>query len=184
MKKTVKQNRTILTAEETEYINKIIKKYGFKKTTVIQNVLSSKTYEAFKSAGHEISYITNLGGNEYSERIDLDNNRELEKVSRKYVSAEPVLFILDHILEKLNDPRNLLRVMKDILFANPANRVQIFTKSRDNFGIEYPADESSYREWKLNELQLFLVSGGFKVKECSEIGGQIYFELSIDVKGI
>jgi|GEM_PF-1640784 len=115
---------------------------------------------------------------------DLTGFNILEKQGIKGADKKDELFIiLDHLLEKMEDPRPVLKAVKKLLLLNKNNKAKIISKGRTKQGIEYPEDETSYREWKEEELKIHLSSGGFNILSSKNITAEnesvLYLSVSV-----
>ncbi|OGL46000.1 MAG: hypothetical protein A2W05_01195 [Candidatus Schekmanbacteria bacterium RBG_16_38_10] len=104
---------------------------------------------------------------------DLNDYWEMEELFSQIKSDNVQLFLLSGIIERLSDPRPLLRTLRRLLLLNPANRMVISTPDMeknhgDNY-IDVPNNPSHVREWTLNELLLFLESSGFTIQDAKNI---------------
>lgn len=163
-----------LDAKTRKEINDFLVKNKFDKIFVLQPLVD---VEAFTGVDLEdkakFNSLNNLRNNKFAISGDPINDYMIELLG-SVSPEEKTLFILDHIIEKLEDPRNLLRGLKKLLLLNIKNFVQIISKGRTSSTIDYPEDKTSYREWREEELKLFLSSGGFIINNS-----QNHFENNI-----
>lgn len=172
------KNRTTVTQVSVSNQNKLSKKAAddltgflsknkFDKILIFNSACNADQYEGLDMSGkiRIISLTDLIRNNSINNLHTLLESDEYGKVTEK----EKLLIIVDHILEKLEDPRILLREIKKLLMLNKNNEAKIFSKERKKEGIDYPEDETSYREWKEEELKLHLSSGGFIVRDSQSI---------------
>ena len=98
---------------------------------------------------------------------DLEDHGDLERLEEALAGGAPTLFILAGVIERLVDPRPVLRFLRRALRWHPSNRLLLSTPDRDRVdgrdGERVPDDPTRYREWTLNELGLALRGAGFEV---------------------
>ncbi|RJP65598.1 MAG: glycosyltransferase [Ignavibacteriales bacterium] len=144
-------------------INDFLIKNKFNKIFLLQPLSDADSFSSVGFEGKvEFHSLDNLRKNKEHSTGDpiKDYAREL---LNNISTGDKTLVILDHVIEKLEDPRTLLRELKKLLLLNKENFVWIISRGRTTNAIDYPVDETSYREWKEDELKLFLNSGGFTV---------------------
>jgi hypothetical protein len=100
-------------------------------------------------------------------RANLEDAGDLERLLAVLSKGPPTLFMLAWGLERLADPRALLRVLRRVLRGHPANRLLIATGDRQYQAGQneegLPADPRCVRLWTLTELGEALRAGGFTV---------------------
>ncbi len=95
---------------------------------------------------------------------DLEDYGDLARLEEAQAPEAPTLFILAGILERLVDPRPVLRFLRRALRRHPSNRLVLSTP--DRIGIDgacVPDDPARFRTWALDELGLALRGAGFEV---------------------
>jgi glycosyltransferase involved in cell wall biosynthesis/GT2 family glycosyltransferase len=100
----------------------------------------------------------------------------------------PTLFVVRHVLETLQDPRPLLRMLRRALRRHPGNRLLIATLERDastTDADEAPRAMQHARLWNRQEFAFFLQGSGFeiasqRVLQSPGLGTSLLFELSCD----
>lgn len=179
-------NAPELSNEESMVVQEVTKRNKFSKIYLFQEFENQNTIINLSQLGIELNCYNNFEHTQASVKVNFSDNAEVEELYSSFQEQEPVLIIIDHILEKLFDPCYLLKLTKTVLVKNNKSRLILFAKERQSFGIDYPQDESNYREWKLQELVLFLSSGGFTVENPKVLqsfhGTGISVELSINNK--
>ncbi|KAF0151689.1 MAG: group 1 glycosyl transferase [Ignavibacteria bacterium] len=155
-----------LTKNTKDKLNSFLSKNKFDKTILFQPQEDKSRYRDINFSC-EVSFLSSKDLTDFSRTNDI--NVLLERRGEKRVTEkDKVLLIIDHLLEKQEDPRIILRAVKKNLLLNKDNKVKILSQGRTKPGIDYPEDETSYREWKLNELKLHLASGGFEIVDSEE----------------
>lgn len=176
-----KENNASLPAILKSTLELMAEKKGIKRVIAFQPVVSPNSI--IEVSGIDAVYfgLSDLKGFGYSPDI---NSLLLNSGNEPIGENERVLIVLDHVVEKLEDPRVLLGAVKRILLQNSGNRGIVISKERTGQGIDYPADESSYREWKKDELRLHLTTGGFQVTENAKaadgLNEDIFFEITLN----
>lgn len=98
----------------------------------------------------------------------------------------PTLFVVRHLLESLQDPRLLLRMLRRALRRHLGNRLLIATLDRDvttTDADEAPRATQHARLWTRQEFTRFLQGSGFEITsqhvlESPGLGTSLLFELS------
>lgn len=171
------KSRTIINTNKNIYLkelnknikdklNSYLSKNSFDKVILFQPQEDKSRYLDI-NFNCEVYFFTAKDLADFSRTNDI--NVLLERRGEKRVTEkDKVLLIIDHLLEKLEDPRIILRAVKKNLLLNKDNKAKILSQGRTKQGIDYPEDETSYREWKLSELKLHLASGGFEIVDSEE----------------
>ncbi len=106
---------------------------------------------------------------------DLEDYGDLERLEEALAAETPTLFVLASVIERLADPRPVLRFLRRALRWHPSNRLLLSTPDRvrieEENGRHVPDDPSRHREWTLNELGLALRGMGFEVRGIGWIQG-------------
>ncbi len=101
-------------------------------------------------------------------KCDMFDYMDTESLLSQLNSPIPQLFIVSNAIEHLDDPRPLLRILKQLLLLTPNNRLITSTPDRkrtygDNF-FDLPPNKAHVREWALEELVSFLNFSGFIIE--------------------
>ena len=174
----------ILGADASEKINRQISKEKIENVVIFQPVEAPERYSGLTECKTPVFIsLKDLAGFNFT----ADLNTLLKVKGFNTIDPnERYLFIIDNVLEKLEDPRFLLRALKKALMLNSCNRGIVISKNRIGQGIDYPEDSSSYREWNSGELKLHLVSGGFNIlqetKNDSNGREENLFTISADIE--
>ncbi|MCS7317813.1 MAG: glycosyltransferase [Candidatus Dojkabacteria bacterium] len=100
---------------------------------------------------------------------------QTELVYRQIVSNKKTLIFINDLLEHLDDPIPVIRLVKNTLKLNQYNQAVLCTSIRDPNNFDVPANKAHYREWTEIEMMQFLKSLGlnllevFKHKEKSSL---------------
>jgi glycosyltransferase involved in cell wall biosynthesis len=116
----------------------------------------------------------------------LSSINAIESVFKRFDDQMPQMFILSGVLERLPDPRPLLKIVRRLLKKNERNRAFLANSCARMAQISsngLPSDQSYFRQWTFEELTKFLLSCGFKIErrcfDVSEEGSSTgIFELS------
>ncbi len=152
-----------LNAKTRKSINEFLSKNKFDKIIVLQPFSDSDAFKEIEFDSKAQFYSLNNSRNNKSQTSGNSINDLMNELHKSISPEDNSLILLDRVIEKLEDPRILLREVKKILLLNKKNFAWLISKGRTTNGIEFPEDETSYREWKEEELKLFLTSGGFTI---------------------
>lgn len=98
---------------------------------------------------------------------------DIEILGKKFSDSIPTLFIFSDVIEHLEDPRPLLRVLRVLLKRHPSNRLVLSTPDRDRIDGKYstslPDNPTHIRQWTLPELKLALEAGCFVIEAINHI---------------
>lgn len=101
-------------------------------------------------------------------QANLEDAYDLDALRLELDRPEPTLMILSDVIEHLDDPRLLLRVLRATLRKNPSNRLIISTPDReriDGKGTQsIPDNPTHIRQWTINEFEFMLKASGFRVE--------------------
>ncbi len=93
---------------------------------------------------------------------------DAERALAPFNDDEPQMVALWGILERLSDPRPLLRPLRRLLRKNPSNRLLLLSIDRERAHGEgfnsMPPDQSCFREWNFEELCRLALSCGLKIE--------------------
>jgi hypothetical protein len=105
--------------------------------------------------------------------VNLEDFHDLEALEAALDPREPTLFILSDVIEHLQDPRPVLRVLRRLLKRHPQNRLVISTPDRhrvDGARAEgIPDNKGHVRQWTLAEFGLAMMSAGFQVRQIGRL---------------
>jgi glycosyltransferase involved in cell wall biosynthesis/GT2 family glycosyltransferase len=100
-------------------------------------------------------------------RVNFSSQLDLQKFTSCFLDNAPTVFVLADVIEHLQDPRPLLRILRKLLKRNKQNKLVMSTPDRDrmdgNGYLGLPSNPKHFREWTLNEISLGLKSSGFNV---------------------
>lgn len=182
IKKDKEQLCSEYTDEQLLSIRMITEKISGSLIIQISDKASEGKTKQLLGLGLTLNSFNNSESSNYSSKVNFSINSEIDKTLTPFEKKQPVLIILDHILEKLNDPRYLLRAIKRILLNNQDCTLLVFSKERSSKGINYTCDESSYREWLVSELEMFLSSGGFTSNKAAALQTETESTICIELK--
>jgi glycosyltransferase involved in cell wall biosynthesis len=104
---------------------------------------------------------------------DFQDYSQLDELLKTLTSAEPALFILSDVIEHLEDPRPLLRVLRILLRQNSNNRLIISTPDRARVSlINHPGpphNRKHVREWTTEEFEEILLKSGFRLEMINHL---------------
>jgi glycosyltransferase involved in cell wall biosynthesis len=127
---------------------------------------------SLQAVGIDFHQLVTYARKQFPERVwigcHLTDYEDLETVYRRLCRTDPQLFVAAGVLERLEDPRPLLRTIRRLLGLNRGNLLLIAALDRDTtHGLDFrdlPPDDAHFREWSRDELVQFLESSGFLVE--------------------
>jgi GT2 family glycosyltransferase len=103
----------------------------------------------------------------HSITINPNDPYKIDEIEKRINNNHPTLIIVYNILEKISDPRYLLRALRRKLRYNISNKLIISSLVNTNVNINdkkiTPYDPSYVRQWTPDELVYMLESSGFRV---------------------
>lgn len=106
-------------------------------------------------------------------RANFEDVLDLERFSKRLSDNIPTTFIFSDVIEHLDDPRFILRVLRSLLKNNPDNRLILSTPDRDRIdgkgSSSLPDNPTHVRQWTAPELKQALSSGCFVVENIKHI---------------
>jgi len=115
---------------------------------------------------------------------DLGRERDLAVWAARVDGSGPVTALVPYALERLPDPRPLLRTLRHRLCADPRSRVFLVAADRERVHeLGYagpPCEPTRLREWTTAELRALLGAAGFALEHEEAIGGSVLFVLAFD----
>jgi glycosyltransferase involved in cell wall biosynthesis/GT2 family glycosyltransferase len=118
---------------------------------------------------------------------DPSYEHDLRGLKEGPLSDGPAVMVVPLVLERISDPRPLLRTLRQVLVTEPQSRVFLATADRATLhGDDYlgpPVDPMRIREWSRSELREFLCAGGFTIEEEKRFeDGTVLFVLKCEAK--
>jgi glycosyltransferase involved in cell wall biosynthesis/GT2 family glycosyltransferase len=116
---------------------------------------------------------------------DSGHETDLAGLAAELLADGPAVLVLPLVLERLADPRPLLRTLRQALLAHPDSRLFLAAADRASLrGADYagpPPDPTRVREWSRPELRDFLQLGGFTIERQEVLDeGLTLFVLACD----
>lgn len=113
---------------------------------------------------------------------DLESETALHELAGRLASPAPQLYLLVDALERLRDPRPLLRTVRRLLFQHRDNRLLLSVVDRvPTRGSGPPPDPTHVRQWTAAELGAFLTAAGFRIDATVSPGdGTVLFTVGAD----
>ena len=109
-------------------------------------------------------------------RADLEDAGDLDALIHEFEDEKRTLFVLAGVMERLRDPRLMLRALRLLLKKNPGSRAIISASARDrNDGSAWaglPVNPGHFREWTLEEFGPALHSAGLTVHHIGQASVQ------------
>ncbi len=104
---------------------------------------------------------------------NLEDAGDIDRLAQEVETDIPTLFILADVIQHLDDPRWLLRLLRRALRRHPHNRLIISTPDRHcvdgRDSSRIPDNPEHFRQWTLNEFGLALLSAGFRISRIGRV---------------
>ncbi|MCS7317814.1 MAG: glycosyltransferase [Candidatus Dojkabacteria bacterium] len=93
---------------------------------------------------------------------------QTEIIYRRYRTDNKTLILITNLVEHLDDPIPLMRLIKNILLLNLENEAILGSVVRKTDYLDIPENKSHYREWAIKEMIELLLSLGFNLDQVYE----------------
>ncbi|MEN5297749.1 glycosyltransferase [Brucella sp. TWI559] len=114
-------------------------------------------------------------------KANFEDVLDLENLCKRFSDNTPTTFILSDVIEHLEDPRMILRVLRSLLKCHPNNRLVLSTPDRDRIdgklSSSLPDNPTHVRQWTAVELERSLKSGCFVVEDIKYVPENQFDEL-------